>query len=148
IRVPHLQLESHTAWYDDQGSGPPLLLIPGLGASRLSWWKQVEPLSHRYRVISFDNRDAGDSAHATASYSIGDLGEDVAQAIAKLDLGRAHVIGWSMGTFIAQELAIRHPELIEKLILVAGSAGGPTHVRPAPEIAALLRRTETERVEA
>jgi pimeloyl-ACP methyl ester carboxylesterase len=92
----------------------------------LSWWKQIEPLSRRYRVISFDNRDAGDSAHATAPYSIGELAEDVAQAIEALDLGPTCVVGWSMGTFISQELAIRHPERIDKLILVAGSAGGAT----------------------
>jgi aminoacrylate hydrolase len=60
--LPAIQLESHTAWYDERGEGPPLLLIPGLGASRLSWWKQIEPLSRSYRVVSLDNRDAGDSA--------------------------------------------------------------------------------------
>ena len=79
--MPAIQLGFHTAWYDEHGSGPPLLLIPGLGASRLSWWKQIEPLSRRYRLINFDNRDAGDSAHATAPYSIGELAEDAAQAI-------------------------------------------------------------------
>jgi len=146
--VPKLRLASHTAWYEEHGSGRPLLLIPGLGASRLSWWKQIEPLSRRYRVISFDNRDAGDSAHATAPYSIGELAEDAAQAIEALDLGPTCVIGWSMGTFISQELTVRHPQLVEKLILVAGSAGGATQTRAAPEIAALLRRSETEPIEA
>lgn len=145
--MPFLELQSHTAWYDEHGSGQPLLLIPGLGASRLSWFKQIDPLSRCYRVINFDNRDAGDSAHATEPYSIAELAEDAAQAVSALDLGPMHVMGWSMGTFIAQELTLRHPDLVNKLILVAGSAGGPAQARPAPEIAAMLRRIESEPVE-
>jgi 3-oxoadipate enol-lactonase len=146
--VPHVHIGSHQAWYDEQGSGPPLLLIPGLGASRLSWWKQIEPLSRRNRVISIDNRDAGDSDHAVEPYSIAELAEDAAKVIKALDLGPTNVVGWSMGTFIAQELTVRQPALIDQLILVAGSAGGPSQARPTPEIAAMLRRNETESVEA
>ena len=146
--MPTLQIGSHTAWYDEHGSGPPLLLIPGLGASRLSWWKQIDPLSRRYRVIALDNRDAGDSAHACAPYSIGDLAEDAAQVIRSLQLGPTFVVGWSMGTFISQELTLRHPALVKRVILVAGSAGGPTQTRATPEIAALLRRDEGEPIEA
>src|SRR5262245_29988970 len=145
--MPLLHLGSHTAWYDEHGSGQPLLLIPGLGASRFAWWKQIDPLSRRYRVISFDNRDAGDSGHATEPYSIGELAEDAAQTLAALNLGPTHVMGWSMGTFIAQELTIRHPDLVNRLILVAGTAGGPAQERPAPEIAAMLRRIESEPIE-
>ena len=146
--MPPIQLGSHTAWYDEQGDGPPLLLISGLGASRLSWWKQIEPLARTFRVISVDNRDAGDSAHATASYTIADLADDVAQLIRTLKLGPVFVMGWSMGTFIAQELTLRHHELVKKLILVAGSAGGPTATRATAEMSALLRRSETEPIEA
>jgi pimeloyl-ACP methyl ester carboxylesterase len=146
--VPALQIGSHTAWYDEDGGGPPLLFIPGLGASRLSWWKQIDPLSRRYRVVTLDNRDAGDSAHATVSYSIEDLADDAACVIQTLQAGAAFVVGWSMGTFISQELALRHPDLVKKLILVAGSAGGPTQTPAKPEIAAMLRRNEAETIEA
>ena len=146
--MPAVHIGAHTAWYDEHGDGPPLLLIPGLGASRLSWWKQIEPLARRYRIINLDNRDAGDSAHAAAPYSIGDLGEDAAGAIRRLDIAPSFVMGWSMGTFIAQELTIRHPDLVKRLILVAGSAGGPAQVHAAPEIGALLRRNEEEAIEA
>jgi 3-oxoadipate enol-lactonase len=148
LAVPHIHIGSHQTWYDEHGSGPPLLLIPGLGASRLSWWKQIEPLSRRHRVISIDNRDAGDSAHAVEPYTIAELAEDAAQVIEALDLGPTNIVGWSMGTFIAQELTIRHPALVAQLILVAGSAGGPSQARPTPEIAAMLRRNEAESVES
>ena len=135
-------------WCDEHGDGPPLLLIPGLGASRLSWWKQVEPLARTFRVISVDNRDAGDSAHATGAYTIADLADDAAQLIRELRLSSAFVMGWSMGTFIALELTLRHPALVKKLILVAGSAGGPTQTRATPELSALVRRSETEPIDA
>jgi pimeloyl-ACP methyl ester carboxylesterase len=146
--LPTVQLGSQAAWYDEHGDGSPLVLIPGLGASRLSWWKQVQPLARTFRVIRIDNRDAGDSAHATAAYTIADMADDVAQLIRELKLGSAFVMGWSMGTFIAQELTLRHPALVNKLILVAGSAGGPTQTRATPEISALLKRSETEPIEA
>jgi 3-oxoadipate enol-lactonase len=77
-----------------------LLLIPGLGATRFSWWKQIEPLSQASRVISIDNRDAGDSALGIGPYTIADMAEDAAGVLHELKLGPAYVIGWSMGGFI------------------------------------------------
>jgi 3-oxoadipate enol-lactonase len=146
--MPAIAIGSHTAWYDEHGEGPPLVLIPGLGASRLSWWKQIDPLARSFRVLAFDNRDAGGSAPADAAYSIADLADDVARFMAAVGASPGFVAGWSMGSFIAQELAIRHPERLARLILVAGSAGGPTQTRAAPEIGVLLRRDETEPIEA
>lgn len=146
--MPAINIGSHTAWYDEHGRGHLVLLIPGLGSSRLSWWKQIDPLANRYRVIAIDNRDAGDSAVCQAPYSITDLADDAAQVLRAIDATPAFVVGWSMGTFIAQELALRHPALVERLVLVAGSPGGAVHNRPAPEIQALLIRTEAEPVEA
>ena len=142
--MPTTQVGSHTVYYDEQGVGHPLLLLSGLGGTRLGWWKQVEPLSARYRVINMDNRDAGDSALGTGPYTIGDLAEDVAGVILNLDLGPAYVVGISMGGMIAQELAIRHPHLVDKLVLVSTTAGGPAAVQARPEIAALLMRPEED----
>lgn len=52
-------------YYDEEGTGHPVLLIPGRGSTRFSWWKQFEPLSQKSFVIGLDNRDAGDSAAGT-----------------------------------------------------------------------------------
>ncbi len=145
--MPTTQVGSHTVYYDEYGAGHPLLLLTGLGASRLGWWKQIEPLAKKYRVINMDNRDAGDSARGTSAYSIADMADDAAGLIQNLKLGRVFVMGISMGGFISQELALRHPALVEKLILVATSAGGAGYVRPAPEIAAVLMRVEGEDIE-
>ena len=136
------QVGSRTVYYDDWGAGHPLIFISGLGSTRQSWWKQLELFAKKFRVINLDNRDAGDSALGTAPYTVADMAEDVAGVIANLNLGRAHIVGISMGGMIAQELAIRHPELVDKLVLVGTTAGGPTGVNAKPEIAALLMRTE------
>jgi len=136
------QVGSHTVYYDEFGAGHPLIFISGLGGTRLSWWKQIDPFAKKFRVLNLDNRDAGDSALGTAPYTIADMADDVAGVIKKLNLGRAHIVGISMGGMIAQELAIRHSELVDKLVLVGTTAGGPTGVNAKPEIAALLMRTE------
>lgn len=145
--MPTTQVGSHTVYYDEHGSGHPLVLLSGLGGTRLGWWKQIEPLSARYRLINMDHRDAGDSAPGTGPYTIADMAEDVAGVIQNLELGPAHVVGISMGGMVAQELAIRHPELVDKLVLVSTTAGGPTSVNARPEIAALLVRREDQEIE-
>jgi 3-oxoadipate enol-lactonase len=142
--MPTTQVGSHTVYYDDCGPGHPVVFISGLGSTRLGWWKQIEPFSRKFRVINMDNRDAGDSALGTGPYTIADMSEDTAGVIKNLNLGRAHIIGISMGGMIAQELAIRHPELVDKLVLVSTTAGGPTSVNAKPEIAALLVSTEAD----
>jgi pimeloyl-ACP methyl ester carboxylesterase len=145
--VPTTQVGPHTASYDEFGTGHPLLLLSGLAASRLGWWKQIGPLSRRFRVINMDNRDAGESAPGTGPYSIADMADDAAGVIRNLGASPTHVMGISMGGFIAQELALRHPELVEKLILVSTGAGGASHVEIAPEIAALLTLVDGEDIE-
>lgn len=141
------QVGSQTVYYDDFGAGHPLILISGLGSSRLGWWKQIEPFAKRFRVINLDNRDAGDSALGTGPYTIADMAEDVAGAVQNLNLGRAHVVGISMGGMIAQELAIRYPKLVDRLVLVSTTAGGPAAVNAKPEIAALLMPNQEEDIE-
>jgi 3-oxoadipate enol-lactonase len=145
--MPTTQVGSHTAYYDELGTGHPLLLLSGLGSTRMGWWKQIEALSARYRVINMDNRDAGESALGTGPYAIADMAEDAAGVIRNLDVVPAHVVGISMGGMIAQELTIRHPDLVDKLVLVSTTAGGPTSVNAKPEVGALLMRTGGEDIE-
>ncbi len=145
--MPTVQVGSHTIFYEERGGGHPLVLIAGLGASRLSWRKQVEPLAQTFRVITFDNRDAGDSTQASADYQVLHMAADTAALIKQLGTAPTHVMGWSMGGFIALELAIHHPELIDKLILVATSAGGDANVSATPETLMALMRQDGETIE-
>ncbi len=131
-------------YYDDCGNGHPVVLLSGLGGSRFGWWKQIEPFSQKFRVINMDNRDAGASAQGTGPYTIADMAEDTAGLIKNLKIAPAHIVGISMGGMIALELTIRHPDLVDKLVLASTTAGGPTGISPAPEILALLMRGAQE----
>ncbi|MGZ3584890.1 MAG: alpha/beta fold hydrolase [Ktedonobacterales bacterium] len=107
-----------------------ILLITGLASKRQGWRKQVPVFSQRYRTIIFDNRDIGDSDLVTEPYLTADQADDTAELLRALGVTRASIVGISMGGFIALELALRHTELVEKLVLTSTSAGGRTHVQP------------------
>lgn len=124
-----------------------VLLLCGIGAKRQGWYKQLPVLGARFRTLALDYRDVGDSDEVTEPYSIGDVAEDVRELMQALGIKRASLIGISMGGFVALELAVRHPDLVDKLILVVTSAGGPTHVSTSPEIMRLLLPAEEEDVE-
>ena len=146
--MPAAQVGSHTFFYDDLGSGLPLLLLTGLGGNRFSWWKQLVPFMAKYRVINMDNRDSGDSALVAEQYTIADMANDVAGVIQNLKLGPTNLVGISLGGLISMELAIRHPELVKKLILVSAHTGLKSFIPPQPEILGLLGRNEPEDLEA
>lgn len=114
---------------EEHGDGHPLLLIQGLGYATWAWRHQLGPLSERFRVVAFDNAGAGRSAHVPPPYSIERFADDAA---AVLDGRRAHVFGISMGGYVAQTLALRHPHLVERLVLGCTGTGGPAHL-PLPD---------------
>jgi 3-oxoadipate enol-lactonase len=123
--------------YDELAPDDPqatVLLLCGIGAKRQGWYKQLPALGERYRALALDYRDVGDSDPATEPYSIGDLAEDVRAFAGRLGIERASLIGISMGGFIALELALAHPGLVDRLILVVTSAGGAAHVSTSSEV--------------
>jgi pimeloyl-ACP methyl ester carboxylesterase len=108
-----------------------VLLITGLAAKRQGWYQQIPAFSERYRTIIFDNRDIGDSDLATAPYRTADQADDAAALLHSLGVEHAYVVGISMGGFIALELTLRHPQLVQTLVLTSTSAGGPSHTQPS-----------------
>lgn len=115
-----------------------VLLLTGLGSKRLGWYKQLDEFGKYYRTIALDHRDTGDSDYVSEPYAIKDQADDAAKVLKALGISKTHVIGISMGGFIALELTLRHPELVDKLVLTATSAGGPTHVAAGPQMQAQL----------
>ena len=116
-------------YVEEHGEGHPLLLLTGLGYAIWSWQKQIPDWSQHFRCIAVENRGTGRSPKPPGPYSIEAMADDTAEALA----GRpAHVAGFSMGGYVAQTLALRHPELVERLVLVCTATGGPDVV-PTPE---------------
>jgi 3-oxoadipate enol-lactonase len=111
------------AW-ESHGDGAPVLLVHGLGYTREGWGPQRELLAHRYRVLSYDNRGIGESEIPPGPYSVAQLAGDALQVLDEAGVGRAHVLGTSLGGMVAQLLAAEHPERVDRLVLAATTPGG------------------------
>ncbi|MBM7809034.1 pimeloyl-ACP methyl ester carboxylesterase [Geodermatophilus bullaregiensis] len=105
--------------YETSGEGDPLLLVMGTSGSIPLWGEVVPRLSERYRVIAFDNRGLGGSERGEGPISVASLAEDASALLHALDVPRAHVMGWSLGSAIAQELALSHPEQVASTVMYA-----------------------------
>jgi predicted alpha/beta-fold hydrolase len=111
----------------------PIILITGGGATMDMWSPLLlEKLtSANYRVIIFENRGVGESTAGTKEFSISQFANDTSDLLDALRISKADVLGWSMGGFIAQQLALTYPNKVDNLILYATSCGGPND-RPTP----------------
>ncbi|WP_406036364.1 alpha/beta hydrolase [Micromonospora sp. NBC_00898] len=107
------------------GQGPTAVLIHGLGYATWAGAPLRDRLARRNRFVTFDNRGSGRSDKPAGPYSIRLLAEDAASVIAQIG-APVHLIGYSMGGYIALTVALRHPHLVRSLVLMATSAGGPT----------------------
>ena len=123
--MPKTRVADINIYYELRGDGEPLVLIMGLGGGSSMWWKQVDYFSAGFHVITFDSRGVGRSDKPDTPYSMGMLVDDAAGLMKELGIAPAHVYGVSTGGMVAQELALRHPDLVSTLILGATTCGGP-----------------------
>jgi 3-oxoadipate enol-lactonase len=127
-----------TIWWDSHGEGPPVVLISGFTSTSDMWYLLLPYLTGDYRVIQLDNRGVGRSEAPDGPYSILTMAND---ALAVLDAAgetRAHIIGISMGSCIAQEIAVVAPERVRSLVLAASNPGTLHSVYPSPEAMTLI----------
>jgi 3-oxoadipate enol-lactonase len=136
--MPYAENEGTKIYWDERGAGQPLLLIMGLGSTSDLWYRLVPMLSAHYRTILFDNRGVGRSDAPPGPYSITTMASDAAVVMDAAGVGSAHVLGFSMGGFIAQELALHCPGRVRALILAGTSCGGKEAVPAAPEVLVAL----------
>jgi pimeloyl-ACP methyl ester carboxylesterase len=127
-----LPVEGGRLYVEERGSGGvPLLLIQGLGHSHVGWRFQLEAFGARRRTIAFDNRGTGRSSKEPGPYSMEQFADDAVAVLDALGVDQAHVVGLSMGGFVAQLVALRAPGRVRSLVLVGTSPGSPEHV-PVP----------------
>jgi pimeloyl-ACP methyl ester carboxylesterase len=139
--LQHVQVGDITVGYREggSGSGPPLVLIMGFAGAMYEWDPALlERLADGRRVIVFDNRGVATTSGPTAGMTIETMADDTAGLIGALGLGQVDVLGWSMGGYVAQELVLRHSELVNRLILAATDPGSPRAVQPSAAVIALL----------
>ena len=131
--MPMIKVNDIQMYYEMHGQGFPLLLIMGLKRNTEWWYRQIPHLSRHFRVIAFDNRGAGRSDKPASDYSIPLFANDTATLMDALRIQKAHVLGISMGGYIAQELAISRSDLVQGLVLGCTSCGGPKAVLMSEE---------------
>ena len=116
-------------WVEHRGHGPEVLLIAGLGDPVEAWQFQLDGLADSYHLIAFDNRGAGRSQLPDGPLSVTAMADDAAAVLRSLEVPTAHVAGFSSGSVIAAELALRHPELVRSLVLVSTWARPDAYLR-------------------
>ncbi|MGY1632873.1 alpha/beta fold hydrolase [Geodermatophilus sp. SYSU D01186] len=113
----HVPVGDLQVWAEQVGQGPDVLLIGGAGDTVESWQFQLGGLADRYRLTAFDTRGAGRTPMPRDRVTMGVLADDAAGVLDVLGIASAHVAGFSGGSIVAQELAVRRPDLVRSLVL-------------------------------
>src|SRR6185369_7086885 len=113
------QIRDIEMYYEEHGQGNPLLCIMGFATDSTGWLLQTPAFAEHHRTIIFDNRGVGRSSKPGGAYTIHEMADDAVALLDHLKIERTDVLGLSMGGMIAQELALRHPSRVRKLVLAA-----------------------------
>ena len=132
--MPYAESDGVKIYWEEHGSGPPLLLIMGLGYTLDMWNRALPALAERYRTIVFDNRGVGRSDVPPGPYSIQMMAADARAVMDAAGIDKGHVFGVSMGGMIAQEFALQYAERVKSLVLGCTACGGPKAVPAAPGV--------------
>ncbi|QJW89273.1 alpha/beta hydrolase [Spirosoma taeanense] len=116
--MPFAHTNGIQLYYEERGTGDPLLLIMGITAPGSVWEKHVDDWQHHFHCIFGDNRGVGQSDKPAGPYTTAQMADDYAGLIDQLDLSAVRVVGVSMGSTIAQQLALRHPNKVRSLVLM------------------------------
>jgi pimeloyl-ACP methyl ester carboxylesterase len=140
--VPTAELGDLDLHYEERGSGPAMLLVAGIPAVASDWAPLAERLSVSRRAIAFDNRGSGRSTVTPGPYSTALLAADAVALLDHLGIERADVFGMSLGGMIAQEMALRWPDRVDRLVLGCTHCG-VRHSAPMPRDTARAFAMET-----
>ena len=136
--MSYARIKNFDLFYESNGAGEPLVLIPGFASGAWSWFKQTEELSKDFRIVTFDPHGIGKSKSPNtggrSNFSLDVFAEDVLDLLDALGIKKTHIVGASFGGFVAQEFALEFPERLNKLVLVCTTAGGANHVKPSEAV--------------
>lgn len=105
------------AYYVEHGSGKPLVFVSGWGGDASNWIQDMEFFGDQFRCISVDHPGIAGQPLPRGAYSTQDMADRIARTVRALQIDRVHLLGHSLGGAIAQCLALRHPDLVERLVL-------------------------------
>lgn len=125
---------------DGLEAAPVVAFSNSLGTTLAMWDAQVAALSRTLRCLRYDTRGHGRSAVSAAGFAVDDLADDLAGLLDALGIGRAHIVGLSLGGMTGQALAVRRPDLVDRLVLIATSAHLPPQNLWAERAAAVRAR--------
>jgi 3-oxoadipate enol-lactonase len=146
--MPHLRSNGVQLYYEEHGSGEPLVLIMGFTVSSIGWHWNIPAFAEDFRTIVFDNRGVGQSDKPDEPYSMAMFADDTVGVLDGLGIDQAHVFGISMGGMIAQEFALRYPQRVKTLMLGCTNCGGPNAVLSKdPDVLNLLDNIEATDVQ-
>jgi len=133
--LPTIAVDGAQIAYRRIGKGRPLLVLNGFGATSADWDPPfIDGLACSNEVILLNNRGIGGSADDGKPFDIAKLADDTAHVIKTLGLARVSVMGWSMGGFIAQALALNYADRVDKLVLLSTDSGGVQADRASPDV--------------
>lgn len=115
--MPKLAIADGEIYYEETGSGPPLIFVSGLNGVGRYWQPQLAAFGSRFRVITYDQRGTGGSDRLQREFSLDRMAVELAALMDALKIERAHIVGMSTGGAIGQTLAIEQPQRVARLVL-------------------------------